>query len=342
MTQSDLSAGRYVDESLFEAERASLWSTSWVSVCRVDDVAEAGSFYTVNVAREPVVVVRGRDNELRAFGNVCPHRNSTIAEGSGTTRALQCPYHNWTFRLDGSLAAAPNMDGVEGFDADQLCLPKVLVEVWNGWVFVNLDLSAASLSGQIGGLSAQVEPYELGSLKRVGAIRHDQSWNWKVTVENFAESYHHAAVHPDTLHKTYPGQKSWAEDNHGEPWLWLDHVSVVEDVDPFAVGVVFPAHLFSIVRGLGMVWFKIEAIGATATRLDIELFLPPELIDDAEVISMMLSALKAINDEDTVINQRVGVGMSSRWAKPGPLSQLELGCQQLRSWIAEAVAAGAI
>jgi len=100
--------------------------------------------------------------------------------------------------------------------------------------------------------------------------------------------------------------------------------------------------MFSILRGLGMVWFKLEAIGATATRLDIELFFPPELTDDAELISMMLPALEAINDEDAVINQRVGVGMSSRWAKPGPLSQLELGCKQLRGWIAEAVAAGAV
>ena len=328
----------YVTDSFFELERETMWASSWVSVCRVEDVGEPGAFFTATVASEPVVVVRGNDGELRGFGNVCPHRNATIMEEAGSARALQCPYHLWTFRLDGTLAAAPDMAQATGFDPDDVCLPTVAVDTWNGWVFVNLDNAADALGSQIRGLSERVAPYELDSLRRAGTIHCEQPWNWKITVENFSESYHHAAVHPQTLQVTYPGQKSWVEDNHSEPWLWLDHVSVDDEIEPFAVAVAFPSHMFSIIRGLGMVWFRIEALGARETRLDVELFLPPELCDDDDIVTGVLEALREINDEDTLINERVAIGLNSRWAVAGHASHLERGCEQLRNWITEQVA----
>ncbi len=337
---SSLPADWYVRDAHFELERQTIWANSWISVCRVEDVTDPGAFFATTVASDPVVVVRGNDDKLRGFGNVCPHRNSTIMEGAGSARALQCPYHLWTFRLDGTLAAAPDMGAATTFDPDDVCLPLLGVDTWNGWVFVNLDNNAAPLDTQIRGLTDRIAAYDLASLRRAGAIRHEQPWNWKVTVENFSESYHHAAVHPDTLHSTYPGQKSWVEDNHDEPWLWLDHVSVDEGSDPFAVCVAFPSHMFSIVRGLGMIWFRMEAVGPETTHLDIELFLPPELCTEQEFIDDFLESLLAINDEDTTVNQRVQVGLSSRWAGPGPVSHLERGCWQLRRWIANEVRQG--
>jgi phenylpropionate dioxygenase-like ring-hydroxylating dioxygenase large terminal subunit len=329
----------YTTDAYFERERVTMWASSWVAVCRVEDVDSPGAFSTSIVAGDPVVVVRGNGHELRGFGNVCPHRNATIMEGAGSVRALQCPYHLWTFRLDGTLVAAPDMLQAIGFDPDEVCLPPVAVDTWNGWVFVNLDNAAAPLASQIAGLDQRVAPYHLDTLRQAGTIHCEQPWNWKITVENFSESYHHAAVHPQTLQVTYPGQKSWVEDNHEEPWLWLDHVSVDDESEPFAVAVAFPSHMFSIIRGLGMVWFRIEALGARETRLDVELFLPPELCDDEEIVAGVLDALREINDEDTLINDRVAVGLNSRWAVAGPTSHLERGCDQLRDWITEQVAA---
>jgi phenylpropionate dioxygenase-like ring-hydroxylating dioxygenase large terminal subunit len=329
----------YTTDAYFERERETMWASSWVAVCRVEDVDSPGAFSTSIVASDPVVVVRGNDHELRGFGNVCPHRNATIMDGAGSARALQCPYHLWTFRLDGTLAAAPDMAQAIGFDPDEVCLPSVAVDTWNGWVFVNLDNAAEPLATQIAGLDERVAPYQLDTLRRAGTIHCEQPWNWKITVENFSESYHHAAVHPQTLQVTYPGQKSWVEDNHGEPWLWLDHVSVDDEAEPFAVAVAFPSHMFSIIRGLGMVWFRIEAVSARETRLVVELFLPPDLCDDQEIVDGVLDALREINDEDTSINERVAVGLNSRWAVAGPTSHLERGCNQLRDWITEQVAA---
>ena len=268
----------YVSDSFFALDRQTMWASSWISVCRVEDVESAGDFYSTTVADDPVVVVRGKDDELRGFGNVCPHRNTTIMEGSGSAKALQCPYHLWTFRLDGTLAAAPDMSEADGFDLDEVSLPSIAIEIWNGWVFVNLDNRADPLGDQISELSHRIAPYELETLRRAGTIHCEQPWNWKITVENFSESYHHAAVHPQTLQTTYPGQKSWVEDNDDQPWLLLDHVSVDEETKPFAVGVAFPSHMFSIIRGVGMVWFRVQAIGARETILDVESFLPPNCV----------------------------------------------------------------
>jgi len=325
----------YVSDSFFALERQTMWASSWISVCRVEDVENTGDFYATTVAGDPVVVVRGKDNELRCFGNVCPHRNTTIMEGSGSARALQCPYHLWTFRLDGTLATASEMSQADGFEPDEVCLPPVAIDTWNGWVFVNLDNAADPLGGQITGLGQRVTPYQLETLRRAGTIHCEQPWNWKITVEKFSESYHHAAVHPQTLQATFPGQKSWVEDSGNQPWFWLDHVSVDEESEPFAVGVAFPSLMFSIVRGVGMLWFRLQAVGAQQTILDIELFLPPDLCDDEDFITAMLDAVREINDEDTLINERVAVGLSSRWATAGPASHLERGCVQLRTWIKE-------
>lgn len=338
IAMASLEPDSYTTDTFFALECETLWANSWVAVCRAEDVERPGEFFSTIVGGDPVVVVRGKDGELRSFGNVCPHRNTTIMEGSGSTHALQCPYHLWTFRLDGTLASAPDMSQTDGFEPDEVCLPSVAVETWNSWVFVNLDNTAEPLESQIGGLSERVAPHDLGSLRRAGNVRFEQPWNWKITVENFSESYHHAAVHPQTLQVTYPGQKSWVEDSHGEPWIWLDHVSVDEGVEPFAVGVTFPSHLFSTVRGLGMLWFRVEALSANETILDIELFLPPELCKDEQLVAGLLQMVEEINDEDTSINERVAAGLNSRWAVQGPTSHLERGVDELRTWISERVA----
>lgn len=151
-----------VGEANSDAERRMIWSHSWVSVARLEDVADPGSFVTASVAGEPVVVVRGRDLELRALANVCPHRGSIIMEGEGKASALQCPYHAWTFRLDGELAAAPQMPGLE---LSEYCLPTLAIDVWQGWVFVNLDPEAAPVAEQLSQLEPLVKPFELDAMQ---------------------------------------------------------------------------------------------------------------------------------------------------------------------------------
>jgi len=325
----------YTDPELFEVERQTVWTDSWVSVARLEDVETPGAYVSAVVAGDPVVVTRTADGEMNALSNVCPHRGTTIAEGSGTARALQCPYHNWTFRLDGSLATAPGMTQAQDFDADEICLASFAVEVWEGWVFVNLSGDAAPLWPQLSRLAELTAPHRLADLRRAATTTQDIPVNWKLVVENFAESYHHAAVHPRTLQRDFPGQKSWLERNEGGPWTWLDHTSSNEATEPFAVILAFPAHMFSINRGYGMDWIRLEALAVDLTRVHYEIFFPPSQVENQTMIDAFNEVATQVNAEDAAILARVQQGLQSRWAAPGRLSHLEEGCWHFRRWLVE-------
>jgi phenylpropionate dioxygenase-like ring-hydroxylating dioxygenase large terminal subunit len=269
---------------------------------------------------------------LHALANVCRHRNTTVVEGAGNVPSLQCPYHRWTYRLDGQLLSAPAMDGSEGFTLGEVCLPRLAVDTWLGWVLVNLDADAAPVAPHLTGLEAICAPHNLAAMRRVGVLRYHQPWNWKITLENFAESYHHAGVHGATLQPLFPGEKSWAEPNAGQPWMSLDHVSVVDDVQPFTASVAFPLLLFSIVRPSALVWFRMEVHDVDDVDLEIHAFLSPDEQADDDAVQALVDSVRAINDEDTEINRRTAQGLRSRFAQPGPISPLEEGCAQFRHW----------
>jgi phenylpropionate dioxygenase-like ring-hydroxylating dioxygenase large terminal subunit len=336
-TAETLPARFYTDRDLFLVERERIFAKEWISVGRVEDVEAPGDFLTFDVAGEPVVVVHGNDGALRAFPNVCRHRNTTIVEGSGNVKALQCPYHLWTYRLDGTLARAPGMQGTEGFDVGDVCLPALSVETWQGWVFVNLDPHAEPLAPRLAGLDEICAPYDLESMRRVGALDYPAAWNWKLIVENFSESYHHPGVHPSTLEPNFPGNRSWSVENVGQPWTSLDHVSLTEDLQPFTASLVFPSHAFSIARPDALVWFRMEIHDVTDVDLQLQVFFAPEIAGDADLAAMMLAGLRAINDEDTVMNRRTQRGLASRFATPGRISPLEGATWEFRRWVVDRV-----
>lgn len=319
-----------IGEANFAGESAAVWGASWVSVARSEDLRDAGDYVATQIGAEPVVVARDRNGELRGLSNVCPHRGSVIMTGSGNTAALQCPYHAWTFRLDGRLSAAPQMPGL---DLDLHCLPRLAVEEWQGWVFVNIDGTAAPLEHQLAELTKRVEPYRLGELRRVGRLESEVACNWKLAVENFAESYHHAAVHPQTLQRDFPGQRSEPQTGGSAPWMWLEHESTNPDVEPFAVVLAYPSHMFTIVRGYGMDWLRLEALGPERTRLVTELFLPEELSENERLVTGLFEMTANVNAEDARCLERVAAGLRSRFAAAGPVSPLEAGCDHFRRWL---------
>ena len=324
----------YVDPHVFDAERTTLWSSAWIPAARWDDVARPGDFVTVDVAGDPVVVVRGNDGVVRAFPNVCRHRNATIMTGCGTARALQCPYHLWTWALDGTLRAAPEMGA--SFDRAPFGLTPLAVEEWNGWVLVNLDVDAPSFATSVPALTDRLAPFELSGLVRGPSVSYESAFNWKIQVENFAESYHHAGVHATTLQPTYPGQRSWLEPNGGEPWLWVDHVATPPETPTFTANVVFPAFMFSLLRGAGALWFALQPHSVDRSTLEIVVLVPPDASDATR--QWLLDGVREINDEDGVINERTHAGLRSRFARPGPTSPLEAGLQDFRRWVAARLA----
>src|SRR5271157_4831204 len=189
---STIPAAWYVDEGIAELERQTVFGGTWQVVARVKQLQQAGQFVTTEVGGEPLVVVRAADNRLRAFYNVCRHHAAAVVtEEQGTASILRCPYHGWSYGLDGSLKGAPEFEGVCGFDRSKNGLVPVRVGTWEQFVFVNLDAKASSLADFLGALVKRVAPLNLGSLHFFERRSYSLNCNWKVFVDNYLDGGYH-------------------------------------------------------------------------------------------------------------------------------------------------------
>ena len=188
----------YTDPDVLRAEQEHVFRRCWQYVARADQLAQPGQFVATRAGDVPVLVVRGRDGELRAFLNVCRHRGSLVCEGEGRRETLQCPYHAWTYNLDGSLRSAPRTDREPGFDADGLGLLPLQVGVWGPFVFVNPDREAPPLGDVLGPLPELVASagLNLDNLRFLRRAESEYEANWKVCCENYLECYHCQVAHP--------------------------------------------------------------------------------------------------------------------------------------------------
>ena len=189
---STIPAPWYVDPRIGELENQTVFSGTWQMVGRTDQVEKPGQFVTASVAGEPIVVVRGNDGMLRGFYNVCRHHAAAVVtEACGQATILHCPYHGWNYGLDGSLKGMPEFDGVKNFDRQQNGLVPVKADVWEKFVFVNLDPRAAPLPQFLGGLVKRVAPLGVSKLHYFDTRSYDIHCNWKVFVDNYLDGGYH-------------------------------------------------------------------------------------------------------------------------------------------------------
>jgi phenylpropionate dioxygenase-like ring-hydroxylating dioxygenase large terminal subunit len=188
----------YADAGVLRREQESVFRRFWQYAARADQVAEPGSYVAARAGGLPVVVVRDRAGTLRGFLNVCRHRGSIICDGEGRRETLQCPYHGWTYDLDGSLRAAPRVDRELDFSLDGIALVPVAVETWGPFVFVNPDVEAPPLGEYLGELPAQLAEggVDVDALRFRTRVESDYEANWKVCAENYLECYHCSIAHP--------------------------------------------------------------------------------------------------------------------------------------------------
>ena len=185
-------AAWYVDEDIAELERQNVFGRTWQVVARADQLARPGEYVTAELAGEPLVVVRGQDDQLRAFYNVCRHHAAAVVtEERGTANIFRCPYHGWSYGLDGTLKGAPEFEGVCGFDRAANGLLPVRVESWEQFVFVSLDAKATPLADFLGGLGARMAPLNIGALHFFERRVYSMKCNWKVFVDNYLDGGYH-------------------------------------------------------------------------------------------------------------------------------------------------------
>ncbi|MGZ5552605.1 MAG: aromatic ring-hydroxylating oxygenase subunit alpha [Chthoniobacterales bacterium] len=187
----------FVSPEIFAEEQASIFSKQWICVGHQSQLAATGDYFVREVAGESVIVLRDQKQVVHAFYNVCRHRGTRLCENpTGHFSAIQCPYHAWTYALDGRLIGAPHMDDVPGFDKSDYSLGAVPLALWEGFIFVNLTATPTPLENVFAPLAGKFAHWNLPQLRSARRIAYDVRANWKLIFENYSECYHCPGVHP--------------------------------------------------------------------------------------------------------------------------------------------------
>ena len=204
----------FVSPQIFAEEQEKIFSRQWVLVGHQSQIAQAGYYFTAEIAGESLIIVRDKRAAIRGFYNVCRHRGSRLIENrNGRSMGIQCPYHAWTYGLDGRLIGAPHMDDVPSFDKADYSLYPVSLALWEGFIFVNLADASAQRGGYVSleewfaPLAGKFSRWNLPSLRSARRIEYDVRANWKLMFQNYSECYHCLGVHPE-LSKISPHDSS--------------------------------------------------------------------------------------------------------------------------------------
>ena len=196
---ASLSKDRYISEDFMQSEWEGIWTKAWLFAGLESDILEPGDFFIYDIGRESIVITRNDENEISAFYNVCQHRgNKIVTLESGSFSKVSCPYHGWTYGLDGTLEHVPDRELFkEGVPCEEKSLKPVKVSVWAGLVFINMDDNASSLETFLGPIVDQLKPYKF---EKMNLVKHQTvsllETNWKTVRDNFLEQYHVDFIHP--------------------------------------------------------------------------------------------------------------------------------------------------
>lgn len=197
-----ISKERYYSTEWMERERVKLWAKVWNWAGRVEDLPEPGDFITFALGNESFLIVRGDDDKIRAFFNVCPHRGNRLVwtEDGALSNGITCPFHSWRFKFDGRI---DHVTDRETFRPEALCrdldLTEVRCEIWEGFIFINMDPDAKSLLEHLGPLAEHAKPYHLEDMRIIRRVQSVWPANWKIGFDGFAEAYHVQCIHPQIL-----------------------------------------------------------------------------------------------------------------------------------------------
>jgi glycine betaine catabolism A len=194
----------FVSPEIFAEEQEKIFSRQWLLVGHQSKIEKAGDYFVAEVAEESLIIARDQRSTTRGFYNVCRHRGTRLCEEqSGHSSAIQCPYHAWTYALDGRLIGAPHMDEVPEFEKTKYSLHPVNLGIWEGFIFVNLAKKPKPLEEWFAPLAGKFSHWNLPRLRSMKRVAYDVNANWKLMFENYSECYHCPGVHP-TLSKVSP------------------------------------------------------------------------------------------------------------------------------------------
>jgi glycine betaine catabolism A len=342
--RTTLPSRAYTDAAWFAREMDRVFARMWIAAGRADQLDHAGAFLRRELAGASVLIVRGPDGSIRAHHNVCRHRGTRLCTDTAGTfpGSIQCPYHAWTYGLDGRLLAAPQMDEVEGFERSALALRSVGCEIWDGHIFINLDDAPEPLSAQLGGLPARFAPYAMQDLRLVHRIDYEVAANWKLVVQNYNECLHCPVIHPllNRMHHYLGAENVPSTDTYcGGAMGFKDGVETLSRdgkrrraVLPGLTGpdraqvnyfAIYPNFLLTLHPDY-MMTITIWPRDCARTTLIAEWhFHPDQIAAPGFVYQDAVDFWDATNREDWAISERSYLGISSRGYQPGPYAERE-------------------
>lgn len=325
----------YTGAEFSDLERERIFRTHWVCVGHAGEVPEPGDYFTTELIDEPLLVVRGDDRKVRVLSNVCRHRANLVAKGRGNRRGFTCGYHAWTYARDGSLLRAPHMDNTGGFDLATCRLRAFATELWQGFIFVNLDGGAEPLAPRLSDLMPHIRNYHQEGRHLVYETEDVWRTNWKCLFENFLESYHLSVAHPKTIHpylptrlaEKLPGGEGFAgykgHYNPAAPPRGAHHPDLTEaERRRSMLFGVYPAFLVSCAPDITMyLCLRPRAADEVAIRWGVAAH-ATDL--SAAAIEEYVAWCNSLNGEDKELVEAVQTGLKSRYYEPGPLASSNL------------------
>jgi len=368
-TAVTLPPAAYTSQEFFEFEARAVFLKEWVCLGREEEIPNPGDYFSVTVVNEPLVVVRDRDGSINVLSAVCRHRGMVLTEDSGNCgRVLQCPYHGWTYGLQGDLLAAPEMTRSEDFDKSTIALYRLRVELWNGFIFANFDQNADPLAPRLKRAEWVLRNYRLGELQYVvpssesggpGAATYEMASNWKAWFENF-ECYHCSHLHLG-FHDCLPtsGQLPPLWDGSEDGVLVLQvkarHIdpgfteswhcrfppidTLTEQERSHATWVIIaPTLIFSAAVPDNVHYWISLPNDATSITAKVGWLYPQSTVALPEFeneFRQELETLSTLMAQDAYAVAGVSKGMGSRFAPRGRLSPLEPQLWQFYRWLVE-------
>jgi len=330
----------YTSEDFLALETSSIFANEWFCVGRADALANSGDYVTLDLANQPIIVLRDQEGALKAMSNVCRHRMSTLLEGRGNTRSIVCPYHAWTYNLDGSLRGAPAMDQNAGFCKSDYRLLDIRCEEWLGWVFVTLNPDVPPVARQLSKVEELVNDYNMANYSETFFETHIWNTNWKVLAENFMESYHLPVCHAGTiggLSKLNEMICPPGEDAFNYHTILKDETLKIAMAHPsnkrmegerrrttFLLAI-YPSLLITLTPGY--FWYlSLHPQGVGQVRIGFGGGMSNDYANDPDAqdkFRQLKALLDEVNVEDKGCTEKVYRGLCSQAAAPGHLSHLE-------------------